>query len=353
MRRWPTAPAILGRPPPRPLHPGACGGDQRGDGRAAPQTATCSRTRPLPRRRSRPSISGYRGGAARRLADALAANTRARIRASRRILGTRRQRGIPSAISTAMSATARPPEPDIRPEEVLIETVLRLLAGARHVAVGANSPIPAAAAFLEQHLTGGMPLVSLQQSPSTIFFTDGGRELFDAAGQGRIDVFFLSGAADRRAGNIILVAIGDYARPNARFPGSVGSAVSVLHGAADHSFPHRAFAPHARRQSRFRERARHEPAGRVPPRRPGGAGDTALPFRLRSESAAFAWRASTPVTPSRKCATHRLRLRCAGPGGRPRRCRMPAALAHLRGMSRANSRGSIPIRRCGVWDRGE
>ena len=126
------------------------------------------------------------------------------------------------AISTAMSMTAAPP--DIRPEEILIETVRRLLSGARHAAVGANSPIPAAAAFLEQHMSGGMPLVSLQQSPEHNLWTDGGRELFDAAGQGRIDVFFFSGAEIDGAGNINLVAIGDYDRPTVRFAGCYGSA---------------------------------------------------------------------------------------------------------------------------------
>jgi len=123
-----------------------------------------------------------------------------------------------------MSAIAAPPDGGVRPEEVLIETVRRLLAGARHVAVGANSPIPAAAAFLEQRLTGGPPLVSLQQSPEHNLFTDGGRELFDAAGQGRIDVFFFSGAEIDGEGSINLVAVGDYARPTVRFPGSYGSA---------------------------------------------------------------------------------------------------------------------------------
>jgi glutaconate CoA-transferase, subunit B len=127
------------------------------------------------------------------------------------------------AISTASSSAAVPPERAIRPEEVLIETVRRLISGARHVAVGANSPIPAAAAFLEQQLGADM-LVSLQQSPEHNLWTDGGRELFDAAGQGRIDVFFFSGAEIDGAGNINLVAIGDYAWPKVRFSGSFGSA---------------------------------------------------------------------------------------------------------------------------------
>ncbi|HYC13565.1 MAG TPA: CoA-transferase [Stellaceae bacterium] len=112
----------------------------------------------------------------------------------------------------------------IKSEEILIGVVLRLLEGTRHVAIGANSPMPAAAAFLAQRLGGGSPYVSLQQSAKHNLFTDGGRELFDAAGQGRIDAFFLSGAQIDGRGNINLVAIGDYARPKVRFPGSFGSA---------------------------------------------------------------------------------------------------------------------------------
>jgi len=109
-------------------------------------------------------------------------------------------------------------------DEVLIAVVLRLIAGARHVAVGANSPIPAAAAFLARHLSPEAPAVSLQQSPEHNLWTDGGRELFDSAGQGRIDVFFFSGAQIDGAGNINLNVIGDYAHPKARFPGAYGSA---------------------------------------------------------------------------------------------------------------------------------
>jgi len=56
------------------------------------------------------------------------------------------------------------------------------------------------------------------------FFTDGARELFDCAGQGRVDVFFLSGGQIDGEGNINLVSIGDYAHPKARFPGSFGAA---------------------------------------------------------------------------------------------------------------------------------
>ena len=55
------------------------------------------------------------------------------------------------------------------------------------------------------------------------FFTDRSRELFDCAGQGRIDVFFLSGGEIDGEGNINLVSIGDYSKPQVRFPGSFGS----------------------------------------------------------------------------------------------------------------------------------
>jgi glutaconate CoA-transferase subunit B len=113
---------------------------------------------------------------------------------------------------------------DVRPEEVLIDVVLRLIDGAKLVAVGANSPIPAAAAFLAQRLSPDAPNVSLQQSPDHNLWTDGGRELFDSAGQGRIDVFFFSGAQIDGTGNINLTVIGDYAHPRTRFPGAYGSA---------------------------------------------------------------------------------------------------------------------------------
>ena len=52
--------------------------------------------------------------------------------------------------------------------------------------------------------------------------TDGSRELFDCAGQGRVDVFFLSGGQIDGEGNINLVTIGDYEHPKVRFPGSFG-----------------------------------------------------------------------------------------------------------------------------------
>jgi len=112
-----------------------------------------------------------------------------------------------------------------RPEELLADVIARLIGDVRHVAVGNASPIPATAALLAREQNGnGRPYVSLLQSRKHNFFTDGARELFDCAGQGRIDVFFLSGGQIDGAGNVNLVSTGDYAHPQVRFPGSFGSA---------------------------------------------------------------------------------------------------------------------------------
>ncbi len=111
-----------------------------------------------------------------------------------------------------------------RPEELLADVIARLIGDVRHVAVGNASPIPATAALLARERGKGRPYVSLLQSRKHNFWTDGARELFDCAGQGRIDVFFLSGGQIDEQGNINLVSIGDYKHPKVRFPGSFGSA---------------------------------------------------------------------------------------------------------------------------------
>lgn len=108
-------------------------------------------------------------------------------------------------------------------EELLAVVMARLLTDSRHVAVGALSPLPAAAALLAQGLNPALR-VSLLGSRKHLCFTDGGRELFDCAAQGRIDTFFLSGVQIDGQANINLVALGDYAQPTRRFPGSFGSA---------------------------------------------------------------------------------------------------------------------------------
>ena len=103
-------------------------------------------------------------------------------------------------------------------EELLACVIARLLEGARHAAIGASSPIPATAAFLHQQRDPAFR-VSLQQRREANPLTEGSRELFDLAGQGRVDVFFLGGAQIDGDANINLVQA-----DGKRFPGSFGSA---------------------------------------------------------------------------------------------------------------------------------
>jgi glutaconate CoA-transferase subunit B len=115
----------------------------------------------------------------------------------------------------------------VLPRERLIVAIARLLDGVRHVAVGASSPIPAAGAMLLRALAerDGKPLVriSILGSREHNFFTNGSAELFDCAGQGRIDAFFLGGGQIDGEANINLVGTGDYPQTPVRWPGSFGS----------------------------------------------------------------------------------------------------------------------------------
>jgi glutaconate CoA-transferase subunit B len=109
-------------------------------------------------------------------------------------------------------------------DEFLICAVARLLDGVSHVAVGNASPVPGSAALLMRDLTQGRLRVSMIAGDANNPFTDGGRELFDCAGQGRIEAFFLGGAQIDGQANLNLVGTGDYPRVTKRFPGSFGSA---------------------------------------------------------------------------------------------------------------------------------
>jgi glutaconate CoA-transferase subunit B len=103
-------------------------------------------------------------------------------------------------------------------EELLACAVAGLIGDAAHVAVGAASPIPASACALLR-AQGRALRVSLLHRRRGNPFTEGSRELFDLAGQGRIDVFFLGGALIDGEANVNLVESG-----GRRFPGSFGSA---------------------------------------------------------------------------------------------------------------------------------
>ena len=108
--------------------------------------------------------------------------------------------------------------------ELLIAVIARMLDGLGHVAVGASSPIPGAAALLARAQAKQGLRVSVLSSLRHNDFTDGARELFDCAAQGRIDAFFLGGGQIDGAANVNLVGLGEYPDLDVRFPGSYGSA---------------------------------------------------------------------------------------------------------------------------------
>jgi len=117
---------------------------------------------------------------------------------------------------------------EIKFEEILISILCDLLTDDNHVAVGAASPIPGAAALLarEEHKQINKKLrVTILHSLRFNNFTDGARELFDCAAQGRIDTFFLGGVQIDQEANINLVGTGQYPKLDKRFSGSFGSAL--------------------------------------------------------------------------------------------------------------------------------
>ena len=221
-----------------------------------------------------------------------------------------------AATSPAMTMERPLSKQSFRDEELLADVITRLIGDVRHVAVGNASPIPATAALLARARGNGRPYVSLLGSRTHSFFTDGGRELFDCAGQGRIDVFFLSGGEIDGEGNINLVSIGDYEKPKARFPGSFGSAYlyfvvpKVILFRTEHS--RRTLVP----KVGFISAPGGKPAQRAPHRRADRAHHQSLPVQLRPRAQALPARerASRPHAstrwPSTPASTSTGRPRC-------------------------------------------
>lgn len=117
-----------------------------------------------------------------------------------------------------------PQQADVRPEELQASVIADLIAGVHHVAVGMLSPVPGAGSLLAAHLSGGRLQVTILGSRAHSRFTNGGAELFDLAGRGGIDAFFLSGGQIDGHGNINLVGTGEYPHTVVRWSGSFGSA---------------------------------------------------------------------------------------------------------------------------------
>lgn len=124
--------------------------------------------------------------------------------------------------------TALADDAPARAEEIYASAIADLLAGVRQVAVGMQSPIPGTGALLARELsgTGGAPAmrVAVLGSRQHNRFTNGGAEIFDMAGRGKIGAFFLSGGQIDGQANINLVGTGDYPSTDVRWSGSFGSA---------------------------------------------------------------------------------------------------------------------------------
>ncbi|MEX2519980.1 MAG: CoA-transferase [Paracoccaceae bacterium] len=114
----------------------------------------------------------------------------------------------------------------IKLEERLIHAIAGLLEGCPHIACGVLSPIPGAAAMLAARRGGGR--VSIIGCDLPRYRCDGGMELFDQAGQGRVDAFFLSGGQIDGRANINLHGVGDYPQMDVRWSGAFGSAYLYL-----------------------------------------------------------------------------------------------------------------------------
>ncbi len=104
----------------------------------------------------------------------------------------------------------------------MIAAISRLLGNCRHIAVGVLSPIPGSAAILARARTGAKVSIIGCQLPE--YRTEGGVDLFDCAGQGRLDAFFLSGGQIDGQANINLHGVGPYPEMETRWSGAFGSA---------------------------------------------------------------------------------------------------------------------------------
>ena len=113
-------------------------------------------------------------------------------------------------------------------EELLICVLARLLEGEGNIAVGSSSPVAAAGALLAQELSNGATRAFIFRNNVRDPFPESGSELYDRIGQGRIDVFFLSGGQIDGEANLNMVGVGGYPNSQVRFPGCHGTPVIYM-----------------------------------------------------------------------------------------------------------------------------
>ena len=217
------------------------------------------------------------------------------------------------ATSTSTSRAGAGRMSDWRPQELLIDVAGRHARRARPRRGRRRLADPGCRGLLARERSGGRLRVSVLGSERHNPFTDGGRELFDCAAQGRIDAFFLGGGQIDGGANINLVGVGGYPRSRVRWPGSFGSAYLYFLVPRVILFREEHTRAGAGAQGRVRQRARHQPRQRLSPGRALRAGHRARVFRFErgARPLSAAERASGPHR-RRGPGPYRLRLRCAG-----------------------------------------
>lgn len=112
--------------------------------------------------------------------------------------------------------------PPASTEEIMAAAIAREVRDRELSVVGTLSPIPACGVRLAAATHAPRGRILILGQPDSPFLD--GKEMFDLAQRGEMDLFFLSGVQIDAQANINLWAIGeDYQRPRVRLPGGAGS----------------------------------------------------------------------------------------------------------------------------------
>jgi glutaconate CoA-transferase subunit B len=215
--------------------------------------------------------------------------------------------------------------------------IAREVRDGERVATGANSPIPASGCLLAQHLHAPATRVIILGSNTHYPFTSG-KEFFDFAQRGLLDLFFLGGIQIDGSANINLHVLGDYYRPERRFPGAFGSGVlyyvakRVILFRAEHS--RRVFVPRVD----FITASGHTPDY---PQRSGGPSNVVTPLAVLDFSRSAGAYRLRPARPHSRAFNRTAKRRGAAPAPRPRARGAARRLSRLRRRKRT---GGQPAR---------
>ena len=178
-----------------------------------------------------------------------------------------------------------------REEELLASSIAGLIGDARHVAVGASSPIPAAAAMLARERGGGRPYVSLLGSRRQTSSPTAGANCSIAPARDGSTLLSVR-RPDRRRGQYQSCEHRRLRASEGALPRLVRIGLSLLCGAEGDPVPSRAHPPHLGGKGRFHQRAGAS-ADNV--HRPGG------PCALITNCCLFAFDRGVGASRSRAC----------------------------------------------------